>query len=247
MTEHIEDREFDWRIAGDLDLVWRALTTAEGLSTWYVVEAEVDARPGGRLVADWGTGETPMGRFEEVEPHRRLHLAYGDERGAEEWLLEHDGGVTRVRLIHSLPLDDDSTWDETYPGIVRGWALFMGTLRFAVERVGRLGRTAEVRLGDVADGAWTRVLGALGLEATPSPGGRLGLGGRTAEVLVSVDGYSLLLAVDDEATLLVDVEGTKLYTVAATYGDDDRALAELRAALVRVAELACRAAYDRTP
>lgn len=247
MTDDLQGREFDWQLSADLDLVWKALTTTEGLSTWYVVAAELEARPGGELVADWGAGATGMGKYEAVDPGRRIHLVYGEESGAEEWLLEHENGITHVRLIHSLPVDDDATWDDTYPGIVRGWRLFMGTLQFAVERVGRLGRQAEVRLGDIADGAWARVLGILGLEATPSPGATLRLGGRTAEVLVSVDGYSLLLALDDAATLLVDVEGDKLYTVAATYGDDDRALAELRAALVRVAELACRAASDTIP
>ena len=59
---------------------------------------------------------------------------------------------------------------------------------------------------------------------------------------MSVDGYSLLLAIDDEATLLIDVEGDSLYTVAATYGEDSPALARLRERLAEIAELACQAA-----
>ena len=39
-------REFHFDVQADLDLVWDALTTSEGLTTWYVADATVDPRQG---------------------------------------------------------------------------------------------------------------------------------------------------------------------------------------------------------
>lgn len=239
MTE-IVGKQFDFEIKADLDLVWDALTTSDGLATWYVERAEVDLRPGGELKVDWGTGPHAMGTFEVVDAPRRLKLVYGGaETGAEEWLLSHENGVTHVRLIHSLPVEEGSTWDDMYGDITRGWSLFMGTLAWAAENQGELGRESAVRLGDIADGAWPRVIEALGLEQTPVAGGTISLDGLPpADVLIGVDDYSLLLGFADQATLLVDVEGSQLYTLAATYGGD----AELLGRVTAVAERLCAAA-----
>lgn len=244
MNDELTPRVFEFEVDADFDLVWNALTTAEGLASWYAVDATIEPVVGGTMTIDFGTGPNAMGSITELEPSRRLRLVYGGDGapGVEEWLIESDGAVTTVRLVHSLPVDEGDTWDGTYPGIVRGWALFMGTLRFVAGRVGRLGRASEVRIGDIAPGAWARVLQVLGIGATPAAGDAVELGARKADVLVSADGYSLLLSIDDRATLLFDVEGDNLYTVAATYGDDDAGSATLRAALGEIAELACAAA-----
>lgn len=241
MTD-IVGREFEFEVHSDLDLVWAALTTPEGLATWYVSSAEVDAREGGELKVDWGTGPFAMGTFEVFDPPRRLKLTYGgDQVGAEEWLLSHEDGVTHVKLIHSLPVADGKTWDELYGDITRGWSLFMATLAWVADSKEGLGRQSEVRLGDIADGAWRRVIAALGVEATPDSGATLSIAGLPdAEVLVGVDDYSLLLAFDRRATLLVDVEGPHLYTLAATYGDPSGG--ELLAGVTELAERLCAAA-----
>lgn len=237
-------REFAFDVEADLEWVWHALTTAEGLATWYVADAEVDAQPGGELKLDWGAGPHAMGTYDIVAAPRRLRLVYGgSEVGVEEWLLSHADGVTTVRLIHSLPVDEDATWDETYGDITRGWTLFFATLQWAALATGDLGRSSEVRVGALGDGAWDRILTALDLEATPAAGATLSLDGLPpAVVLIAVDGYSLLLALGDNATLLVDVEGSSLYTLAATYGDTTDRSASLLRRLVAVAERLCAAA-----
>jgi uncharacterized protein YndB with AHSA1/START domain len=247
MSNELTPRAFDMEVDADFDFVWRALTTAEGLASWYAVEAGIEPVAGGVMTIDFGTGPIAMGTISDIEPGRRLRLVYGGDGapGVEEWLIEGNEAVTRLRLVHSLPVADGDTWDGTYPGIVRGWSLFMGTLRFVAGRVRRLGRESEVRIGDVAADAWGRVLEALGLSVTPAPGESVALGVAEADVLVSVDDYSLLLAVDDRATLLLDVEGDNLYTVAATYGTETPEAASLRAALTEIAERACAAASAR--
>ncbi len=225
MSDPLVPRTFELDVRASLDDVWAALTTAEGLACWYVVDAEVDLTPGGTLRLDWGAGMQALGEFAEIDPPRRLRLVYGDEdgepTGAEEWLLDHAGGVTHVRLIHSLPVAADNAWDDAYPGIVRGWSLFMGTLQWVLDRGLPLRRVSLPLVAPLGGGAWHRVLGALGLGSTPAVGARIATPAGDAEVLVAVDGYSLLLAYDHPATLLTDVEGDSLYTLAAAYDDHD--------------------------
>ncbi len=225
MSDPVVPRTFEFDVHASLDDVWAALTTEDGLTSWFVVDATVDLGPGGSVRLDWGTGMQAFGEYVDVEPPRRLRLVYGYEdgepSGGEEWLLTHDGGVTHVRLINSLPVADGATWDDTYPGIVRGWALFTRTLRWILDQGLPLRRATEPLVAPLGDGAWDRVLGALGLGATPAVGASIATPAGDAEVLEAVDGYSLLLAFDDPATLLTDVEGDSLYTLAAAYGDHD--------------------------
>ena len=242
MTDLVR-REFSFDVEAELGLVWEALTTAKGLATWYVADATVDARQGGELRLDWGQGGVGMGTFEIFEAPHRLKLVYDAEVGAEEWLLSHDAGVTHVRLIHSLPVEDGTTWEDAYDGITRGWLLFHGTLMWTARTRERLGRRAEVQVGSITDGAWIRLLEALGLDSTPVAGSTVDLTETiTAEVAVSVDDCSLLLTLDDRATLLVDVEGASLYTLSATYEDETPDVADLRSAIAAVAQRLCDAA-----
>ena len=119
-----------------------------------------------------------MGTFEIFEAPHRLKLVYDAEVGTEEWLLTHANGITHVRLIHSMPVEDGATWDDLYGDITRGWLLFHGTLVWAAHSRGRLGRRREVRVGSIADGAWGRILDSLGLAPHRRPGPRSNSPGR---------------------------------------------------------------------
>jgi len=236
-------KQFAFDVEGPLDLVWEALTTPNGLATWYVISAEVDPTPGGALDLDWGTGSVAMGTFDVVEAPTRIKLEYSDPQvGAEEWLLSHEDGVTHVRLIHTLPVEDGSTWDDHYGDITRGWALFHATLVWAAAKRGRMGRRSEVRTGRMTPGGWERVLSALGLDAMPRQGSTVQVLGRDADVIRAFDGYSVLLGWDDAATLLVDVEGDSLYTLGATYGEPSDRMAALQHDILHLAEVLCAAA-----
>src|SRR5438045_4615123 len=47
--------------------VWAALTTAEGLSSWFGQQAKIDLRPGGSASMIFGTEHTADMRVERVE------------------------------------------------------------------------------------------------------------------------------------------------------------------------------------
>jgi uncharacterized protein YndB with AHSA1/START domain len=117
--------------------VYRHLTTAEGLIRWMAVDAIAEPVPGGRLQWTHENGATMIGRFLEVEPPRRLVIAYGwqgdlmgvpPESTRVEIVLEETEGKTTLTLIHSaIPLEalDDHR---------RGWSFFMDRLRGTLAR-----------------------------------------------------------------------------------------------------------------
>src|SRR4051794_34706178 len=56
------------RIDRPLDRVWDAITTAEGLGTWFGESAEVDLRVGGTATLKWNAGHVAQLRIERLEP-----------------------------------------------------------------------------------------------------------------------------------------------------------------------------------
>jgi len=50
--------------------VWAALTTAEGLGTWFGNGAEIDLRVGGRAELTWDSGDRATLTVERLEPQR---------------------------------------------------------------------------------------------------------------------------------------------------------------------------------
>jgi uncharacterized protein YndB with AHSA1/START domain len=111
--------------------VYRHLTTAEGLIRWMAVEAIAEPVPGGRLQWTHENGATMIGRFLEVEPPRRLVIAYGwqgdlmgvpPESTRVEIVLEETEGKTTLTLVHSA-IPPEAIDDHR-----RGWTFFMDRL-----------------------------------------------------------------------------------------------------------------------
>jgi uncharacterized protein YndB with AHSA1/START domain len=109
--------------------VYRQLTTVDGLLRWIAVSVPV---PGGRLQWTHENGATMVGRFLELDPPRRLVIAYGwkdDLMGVppestivEIDLMERDGRTTLKPVHKSLPPDvvDDH---------LRDWIYFLARLQ----------------------------------------------------------------------------------------------------------------------
>ncbi len=122
-----------------LEDAWRALTDARELTRWFPLTAQVDGRPGGTMVWDWGDRFHWPSRVEVWEPPRRLRLVQEVERPhdaegpaltdgsvlpaamAMEFTLETHQGTTRLRLVHS-GFGEGAAWDDELEGIRNGWA-----------------------------------------------------------------------------------------------------------------------------
>jgi uncharacterized protein YndB with AHSA1/START domain len=117
--------------------VWAALTTAEGLGTWFGNEATIDLRPGGSARVSWTDGSTVDLRVERVEEPEvfaftwHIHGLPEDDprRTYVEFTLEPVGAGTRLTVVETgfaqLPDDAHRT---AFDGNTRGWASELGEL-----------------------------------------------------------------------------------------------------------------------
>jgi uncharacterized protein YndB with AHSA1/START domain len=117
--------------------VWAALTTAEGLSSWFGQAATIDLRPGGSAGMKWDSGDTADMRVERVEEPRVFGFTWhifglpdGDPRRTYvEFTLEPTDAGTRLTVIESgfaqLP---ETAYRTAYDGNTEGWASELGEL-----------------------------------------------------------------------------------------------------------------------
>ena len=111
--------------------VWAALTTAEGLGTWFGNEAAIDLRPGGAAWMRWAHGFAVDMRVERVEEPVVFGFTwqiYGlpeddPRRTYVEFTLEPAGAGTRLTVVETgfaqLPED---VYRKAVDGNTQGWA-----------------------------------------------------------------------------------------------------------------------------
>jgi uncharacterized protein YndB with AHSA1/START domain len=117
--------------------VWTALTTAEGLGSWFGDRATIDLRPGGTGLLEWKEGPTVDLRVERVEEPQvfgftwRINGLPDDDprRTYVEFTLEPTDAGTRLTVVESgfAQLSDDA-YRNAYDGNTRGWASELGEL-----------------------------------------------------------------------------------------------------------------------
>ena len=121
-------------------VVWSIVTEARHLAGWFSDEAELELRPGGRMLLTWRGHGTYEGRVETVDPPRRFAFRWqtreGDFSETNSTLvvmtLEAEEAGTRLRVVESgfaaLPWPDDAR--ARYVGEnTKGWATELDELR----------------------------------------------------------------------------------------------------------------------
>jgi uncharacterized protein YndB with AHSA1/START domain len=117
--------------------VWAALTTAEGLGTWFGNQATIDLRPGGSGQLTWDGGHAAELRVERVEEPSVFGFTwpiYGlpdddPRRTYVEFTLEPAGSGTRLTVVETgfAQLPEDG-YGKAYDGNTEGWASELGEL-----------------------------------------------------------------------------------------------------------------------
>jgi uncharacterized protein YndB with AHSA1/START domain len=117
--------------------VWAALTTAEGLGTWFGNAATIELWPGGSAHLTWTTGDKASMRIERVEAPSVFGFTWGihglpdadPRRTYVEFMLEPNGAGTRLTVVESgfaqLP---DESHRKAFDGNTEGWASELGEL-----------------------------------------------------------------------------------------------------------------------
>lgn len=118
--------------------VWQALTTAEGLGTWFGNKAEVDLRVGGQATLAWDSGDTATLIIERVEPPRVFGYSWpvsglpeGDPRRTYvEFTLEPTSAGTTLTMVETGfgQLPDAGAHKQAYSGNTDGWTHELGEL-----------------------------------------------------------------------------------------------------------------------
>jgi uncharacterized protein YndB with AHSA1/START domain len=117
--------------------VWAALTTAEGLGSWFGEEATIELRPGGTARMSWSGGPAVEMRVERVEEPSVFGFTWqisglpddDPRRTYVEFTLEPAGAGTRLTVVESgfaqLPEDAHrkAVQDNT-----EGWGRELGEL-----------------------------------------------------------------------------------------------------------------------
>ncbi|WP_446225288.1 SRPBCC domain-containing protein [Nocardia sp. IBHARD005] len=117
--------------------VWAAITTAEGLASWFGNTAEIDLRPGGAMRMTWKEGFAADIRVERVEAPSVFGYTWpinglpddDPRRTYVEFTLEPAGEGTRLTVVETgfaqLP---DSAHKEAFEGNIGGWKSELGEL-----------------------------------------------------------------------------------------------------------------------
>jgi uncharacterized protein YndB with AHSA1/START domain len=130
------DMAFPDRIERTIELahppqkVWAAITTPEGLGTWFGNKATIDLRPGGAAQMSWDDGAEASMRVERVEEPTVFAFTwhiYGlpeddPRRTYVEFTLEPVGTGTRLTVVESgfAQLSDD-VYRKAFDGNTDGW------------------------------------------------------------------------------------------------------------------------------
>jgi uncharacterized protein YndB with AHSA1/START domain len=121
-------------------VVWSIVTEAEHLAGWFSDEAEIDLRPGGRLLLTWHAHGTYEGRVETVDPQRTFAFRWQTREGhfskANSTLvtmtLAAEEGGTRLRVVESgfaaLPWPAEAR-DRYLDENTQGWRTELNELR----------------------------------------------------------------------------------------------------------------------
>lgn len=126
-------------------VVWGIVTEAQHVAGWFSDEAEVDLRPGGRMLLTWRGHGTYEGRVETVDPPRVFAFRWQTRQGEFSetnstlvvMTLEAQHAGTRLRVVESgfgtLPWSD-ATRARYADENAKGWLSELDELRDYVGR-----------------------------------------------------------------------------------------------------------------
>lgn len=237
------------------ELVWKAISEADEITRWYVQDAEVEPREGGKYWISFGEGMEGESLITTFDPGRHLRLEHQPMPGSppmptgpiiEEYFIESEGGSTVLRLVSS-GIPDTEDWDWFYDGTKRGWTVFLMTLKHYLEHHAGKPRDQIVitsTFEEPFDAAWRALAGEEGLDvdgalADASAGQRYAtqtaLGDQLeGRVLLMEPPYRLLLEVEglDRALLGMTIEQmgatSMLYLSLSTYGMPPERVEDIR-------------------
>jgi uncharacterized protein YndB with AHSA1/START domain len=130
-------RIFETELAIDAspDSIWEALTSGEGVQSWFAPEARVSPGEGGTWWVSWGQGMEGEMRISAWEPGRRFAYMQdreGREPAVVEFTIEGRAGSSLLRLVQS-GFGADARFDDEFEATSHAWRLFLHLLKHGLE------------------------------------------------------------------------------------------------------------------
>jgi uncharacterized protein YndB with AHSA1/START domain len=143
--------ERDILIEAPVEVVWRAVTEPDQISSWFTDAAVIDVREGGEGTLTWNERSTTKPAtarisVETVAPPRTFSFRWAHPEGVEarqdnsvlvEFTLLPEGEHTRLRVVETGLLElawpdaDKATYTDEH---IRGWETHLASLREYVVR-----------------------------------------------------------------------------------------------------------------
>jgi uncharacterized protein YndB with AHSA1/START domain len=125
-------------LAQSPDRVWAAITTEEGLGTWFGNRAKVDLRVGGEVKLDWDSGDSATLTIERLDPETHFSYSWSihglpaddPRRTLVEFTVEAVGTGTTLTVVESgfAQVTDGDAHRVAFSGNTEGWASELGEL-----------------------------------------------------------------------------------------------------------------------
>ena len=106
--------------------LWKALSTAQGIQSWFAPIAQVEPGVGGGITVGWGPGMEFTEPIEVWEPEQHLRA------GRVDYYIEGNGDTTILRLVQS-GFGDDAKFDGEFESTGTAWPVFMTMLKRSAE------------------------------------------------------------------------------------------------------------------
>ena len=98
--------------------LWKALSTAQGIQSWFAPIARVEPGIGGGITVGWGPGMEFTEPIKVWEPEQHLRA------GRVDYYIEGNGDTTILRLVQS-GFGDDAKFDGEFESTGTAWPVFM--------------------------------------------------------------------------------------------------------------------------
>ncbi|MEE9130331.1 MAG: SRPBCC domain-containing protein [Phycisphaerales bacterium] len=160
-------------IDAPIEDVWKALTEADQLKSWFPYDARVTPGKGGSIWLSWGPeceGEVPITIWDP--PNQLQSTEHRGPFGAEDSIAPVDittdyhlnsaGGKTVLRLVQA-GLGPEREWDGEYNATAEDWPMFLAILSHyvpnhagVVRRVTNIAATIDLPASET----WSRLFGS---------------------------------------------------------------------------------------
>jgi uncharacterized protein YndB with AHSA1/START domain len=119
--------------------VFRAISDPDEITKWFLKDAQISTRKGGRYTFEWNGGYQHSGRVLEFARGRSLTLTWPQFDGKEvigdtkvRFTVEPKGKGALLKILHS-GYQKQEKWVEPYAGTHAGWSYFVMNLKSVLE------------------------------------------------------------------------------------------------------------------